>query len=1073
MAQDTLPSLIELTRRFNEQLIGSLSDTFMNIPLLSWDDGIIGMLVMLCGVLGIVKIAPLLFSNKDQFFYEGTRFVIVGWLLAGMYGKIDSRQYIWDFNLPPQYDYANKSSQNETNKIGYRQSSWQYAYQGGNYKALANTPTIDRDLLNASAYFFDSLASAIEIKVTDFNGNSVSGGEAQKQIVDEMMLFLDQSRLARKYCTIFKGDKAKYIDCLQNVISPNLSINNDNQVLCGSKPCYTEDQLEEKAEDFSSKKTLTGMLTSMVGGALSSLTALTTDITGSIVFPVLIWILEFLKQVFSLGLMVLYVFLTAGVLIMFKLFAPTALISNSYANIMKANLKTILATTMFGFVMQFFQTFTTILLLGVKNATYFVVVNFLLGTNVTDANIVEFSLKAEALMNLSFMGVFIALFAQVIALFKVPKAADALTNMQISVFMNIGKEVVTGAIAISAATTALVGAAAAAAAAIPAIAGAATSAAPILSSLKKGGAALGASNFGQKASGMMSQLGEGMKSRASSMGQSLASSKIGSSAIKGGRDFVKANSDLYGDFLSRNVLGDEGARKLNEITKSSQHGSAPINQGNTPTGKDLSEMVGKEQSILDSLKGEGRSLQDSPNVNVESSSPNMPNNPIDIGSEKKGKSTTKKVIGALGMGGLGVGLGGFNALATVFETGMKGGSLNLNQIFKGGILKSSGTSNLLKQQFGAGQRVVQNFSNKALDAVAENPQAVEKMKKFREAIDNSYKVRQYSALDNLGETLKNNQSKGTLSVDNVGMSERHSELEERIQDGSANTKEINEYQSLSSQIETGNNYSIAMKEIIDGSASQDQYEEAYKMRKGYDLTEESSALYDEAMKNKEFAAYSNKKDKEVKTAIQSAQNLKTLEGIGHLNNLASSGFVGSNEVNMDKFDNITNKTFDGAMLDTISQGADSSKGLSMFNEMMSSDNSSKRISDPRKEGNVSALDKQGANAGEIVEMNKREEKSSNIMNEITQGIKNKEKFITLDNGLKVGINEGNSVRGLMFSSNFSSKQKEEKINELRNAIEDYIANDNVKKAVASDQKLSEEEAIVLSSLRNYLNKSNT
>ena len=347
-------SFLELQNKFNRELIGGVAYHFLNNPIISWESGFIKGLTAICALFAIIDIAMKI-QNQKEFAVGFARFAFYLTIILACYGQINPRRFI-DFNLSPKYDYVQKDL-----------SSSATAKELDLTRTKTNV-TLDRDVYNAVAQFFDSLADTIKGKRKIVNQSTGETTDLQTVAFDSTIFFLKQVRIAKEQC-VNKEGQPEYKRCIAAYIPRDVPVSSSGKVI--AKNCTDpdtgqkiicrngEEEADETGQTEAEKKS--GGLLSMLGGdsmtkilgyvtaAYTWVVLFFTDFVYSIFFPVLLFLLEFVRNVISLLLLIGYGFGAAGMMFFVKLLTPLLLL-DKYRKSVFSGYKMLLAMALFGFV---------------------------------------------------------------------------------------------------------------------------------------------------------------------------------------------------------------------------------------------------------------------------------------------------------------------------------------------------------------------------------------------------------------------------------------------------------------------------------------------------------------------------------------------------------------------------------------------------------------------------------------------------------------------------------------------------------------------------------------------------
>lgn len=555
-------NLIQLIEEFNRNLLGEVSYVFLANPIMSWDTGFIKWFTMFAGIIGLVDVLMKLKSGGS--FGEALLKYAFWWIIVlAIFGEVNPRSII-NFDLIPAYDYTTKQVDRNLDfptKIPLDPS-------------IYNRPTLDRDVYNVVAQTFDGLAQFFD---SQSEGTDIDFQGAQ---VQDIMIFLEQLRAARVDCTSVKEPDA-YVTCLRKYIpiAPNAKCFDDKgaKVACQNLKDQTEEAMKQD-EGFFSVDFLGGF-TKILTAWISYITLAVRNVATFIVFPVLLWIAEFLRSVVTIYLLIVYGFMAAGSLFFAKMFTPLLLIPSQRGKIYGIY-KTLLATALFGFLAKLFTFFGTALVVGLKNAVYQTLIPAIIGAgggNATQG--LEFAVNVEAMTMLVFAATLAILFFQIVILFKIPSIAEKIVTGGYAQVANIASQALGGTfktgMAVAGAVTAATAAAATGGAALLASGAAAAGKGAAPGLLKAGGGV---------ASGLKNtKLGRGLSAGAGRFSDgvsSVADKARQSSLYQGAKDLgdraAKATGDVTANIKQQASVFGSKVKDQADKFKESEFGSGLI-----------------------------------------------------------------------------------------------------------------------------------------------------------------------------------------------------------------------------------------------------------------------------------------------------------------------------------------------------------------------------------------------------------------------------------------------------------------------------------------------------------------
>lgn len=587
-----MDSILELQKKFNAELIGGVSYHFLNNPVISWESGFIKGLTAICALFAIIDIV-LKVQDQKRFALGFLNFAFYLTIILSCFGQINPRKFI-DFNLSPKYDYAQKDYNSKSkNELGVTRTK--------------TNITLDRDVYNAVAQFFDDLADTIKGKRKIVNKKT--GEETDLQVIafQSTTFFLKQIRIAKEQCVVSEGTP-QYSKCLAAYIPKDAPVSSDGtvnekqctdpntgqRILCRNGTEDLDEQGMTQAEKLSGGSTNVGWgdaivrLFSYVVSAYTAVYLFFTDFVFSYLFPWLLYLLELVRSVISLFLLIGYGFGAAGMMFFVKLLTPLLLLDKYRKTVFKGY-RTLLAMALFGFVSEIFLFFGTVLTLGLREASYNVAVPFMISTNLSGTEgAVEFTSTFALLLSMVYIAIITVLLIQIYALTKIPKACQMLTNLTIDGFVAMGGELAGMGVKLGAAIAgasllapllaagggALVAGKMAAGAGAKAVAGASAGKGMVGSMMAKGGARGAIGNMLQRSAMGANNLAKG----------AVKGAEKGADFF-GGKDAGDRVRGLFGQGGGPKTSGeDDGKAKLTRQVTDNSMGVNPEKGGSTSSG---------------------------------------------------------------------------------------------------------------------------------------------------------------------------------------------------------------------------------------------------------------------------------------------------------------------------------------------------------------------------------------------------------------------------------------------------------------------------------------------------------
>lgn len=892
-----MDTIIEIQNKFNRELIGGVAYHFLNNPIISWESGFIKGLTAICALFAIVDLA-LKIKDQKQFAVGFANFAFYLTIILACYGQLNPRRFI-DFNLSPKYDYAQRDMSNQASS------------REMDLTRTKTDITLDRDVYNAVAQFFDDLASTIKGRRTVKNQTTGSETDLQTIAFDSTMFFLKQVRIAKQQCVNQEG-KPDYQKCLAAYIPRDVPVDSSGRITekncthpeTGQKIICRNGQEDADREGRTESEKKSGGIISMFGGdsitqILGYISAFYTwvyliqaDFLYSIFFPILLYILEFTRSVISLILLIGYGFGAAGMMFFVKLLTPLLLL-NKYRSQVFSGYKLLLAMALFGFVSEIFLFFATVLTLGLREAAYNVAIPFMLESNVSGpAGVLQFTTTFGLVLVMVYIAIVSVLLIQIYALTKIPKACKMLTDLSVGGFVAMGGELAgmgaklgmaLGGAALAAPLLATGGAALAVGAKGAALAGKGVASAGagkgiVGSMMAKGG--------GTGAIGNMLQRG--------SQGLVNTANKVAKSGVEGaskGADFFKGKSSgdrIRGIFGGSSGGGSEGGSPKVGISKQIKDTSM-IKDGKKSVNKNLNDKIGSKANVnedgarkgLDPFasgsdgggnkKGKKSSSKNNKSSNNLEDSRSGLKKLIDKGRQK---SKAFDLLASTASGGL----AGVQASRKVFNMTKD----RFGGIVESGVSTASGggiTSREISNFTKAPIKDIKNISKYSTNKVSEalnNEDNKEKLKNWGESVGLESEDRLISG----NSELLNSFSKTGEQELNISEAAQYDELAEKIKNNNFKKEEIAKFAALS---------------------------------RTRSLDEIQSKKFEEVSKTNEYQNYIQKKNQEY--LIEKSKYLSTGSSSSARNiaSLMNEGFGSGDSSVIKKATSFNNKTYDNKM----------------------------------------------------------------------------------------------------------------------------------------------------------------
>lgn len=901
-----MDSIIEIQNRFNRELIGGVAYHFLNNPIISWESGFIKGLTAICALFALIDLA---FKIKDQkqFAVGFANFAFYLTIIMACYGQLDSRRFI-DFGLTPKYDYLAKSeyqnqSRNDANLDVTRS------------KTIA---TLDRDVYNAVSQFFDSLAATIKGKRTIKNTATGEETDLQTLAFDSTIFFLKQIRIAKQQCGNQEGNP-DYQKCLAAYIPRDAPVTSKGTV--DAKQCFDydtgkritckngEEEMDEQGQTEAEKSSggisifggdsFTIILGYVVAIYTWSISVIQTPLL-NFFFPILLFVLQFIRSVISLVLLIGYGFGAAGMMFFLKLLTPCLLIPR-YRSTVFNGYKLLLGMALFGFVSEIFLFFATVLTLGLREAAYQVAVPFMLETQVSGVDAaVQYAATFGLVVIMVYIGITSVLFIQIYALTKIPKACQMLTKLSIEGFVAMGGEL----------------------AGMGAKLGMALGAATLAAPLAAGGAMAGAvaTKGGAMAAGKLAAGGSKLAGAMASKGGSVGAignmlQRGGSSVSNMGNKFAKAGvkgAEKTADFFGGKNAGD---KVRSSFGYKGDNGGGSSSSGGSNTGG-VTKSVSDDNSMMKSKSGKssltsntksGELSEDGARKGVAPFGGTGSNSSSKIGSKGKNagaekndssedtRSGLKKLIDKgrskskafdVLASGASAGISGLKASKKVYKLTND----NLGSVVQGGVGTamgggglSGGTINSLQRSSVKEMKNLGNATSQQISNVINNEDNRERMQSWAENVGLESEDRQLQSNSSLLNSFNSSSEKTEMSLD-----------------------EASEFENLSNKMNQE-----------DYQYNESEMAKFVALSRTRSLNDNQSKTLDKFQDNKMYKDHLQKKQSQYNIARDKFMSLGSTQSARELASLSNEGFGSSgDEKLMDKANSFNKKAF-SSKVDTI------------------------------------------------------------------------------------------------------------------------------------------------------------
>jgi hypothetical protein len=896
-------TLFEIQKQFNNLLLNGVGYNILNNPIISWDNGFIKTLTAVCMLIAIVDAASKIADHKI-FLTSVLKLAFAFVLVLMNFGQINPRSV---FNVGIQgseYDYLTKPEPKSAQEL---RTSF-------NITSARTVPTLDREIFNGLQRYFDGVATLIGTSAQRKVSNAVPGYQMdlQEAAMQSTLFFLAQVKLAKIAC-LSKENSADYGACLGQYIPVSPPIDQSGQMnpsACKSGKCKSEGEEavqqgdtagtgQNETSSWSSKIFSSGTLDALsklveiAFSAYATMYLIFTDFLFMITLPVVLWLLEFVRTLVAMYIYIIYGFQAVGLLVFAKILSPLFLIESKRREVISAY-QNVFALTLFGFVSQLFVFFSTILTLGLRDATFQAIAPSVVSSGpMSSASSVDFTANLGTLSILVYTSMFVIMMIQIQALTKIIPACKALMNFSVSSFVAIGEELgaagVKMGLMVAGAAVGGVTLGGAAIAGMAAKGGLATAGgAALKGSFGKTAQTLAgkAQSFGNKAQrGAMRMAGGAIENVAGTEaadkfrfllgGQQGAQSGQAPSIL--GKKAGNNNGDMSNLRDNKKDGGDGGGNDDGGGSSGGGSSNKPNNDGGGKEGasrggpykNNKSEKAGNSSS---SASSEGGSSDENPfSKESKKAYRNMP-------SGRKAGFLNNKYIKA-GLGGMKAGMNLASGTLGVMEAGASGNFKNpLSSIgtFKDSFSKGAGTNIA-----GAYQSNVVDAMNKSFDDIAANPEMMDAIREYNISIDNvSYSDR----------IARQQEMQAKLNAQNFNiMSE----------------KEKDEFSVLTSKASSPD------------SMSEDEMNKLYGYANNYELDMIQGEMLKKAKQN-EFVQDSFKTKKSQETAqIQQYLSAPTAQNSIQLSSAISSGSISKQTLkdNSKQLEKISNEKTKEAMND--------------------------------------------------------------------------------------------------------------------------------------------------------------
>lgn len=541
---------------FVKEMIGGVSDILLNNPVIGWGGSFMNIILGICALVAITDIV--LSFGQTGWAEKGIRFIFFFTLLLMNFGVINPRS-VFDFQLG-EHDYVNKPAVD--NKSAHLMD----------VKITKPKATLDRDIYNALVRLFDDLANELSGNLKNkkmVGGKEEEGEDIQSQAIQNTLYFLWQVRIGKMAC-YNNGNTTAYITCLKNYVPYEAELGKDPKCAIGAD-CGVQGgkQIEGGSSTGASDPASAGVvdvITNKVsGGGIGHLVSLfvssfgmlfyvITDFAFVIALPIILWLLEIVRNIITLYFVIRYGFQASLTLMFAKIMSPMILIPSKWPDVKKAYM-IVFSTALFGFMSKLFVLAATILSLGLHAATYRVIAPRIYDAGSGVMESVKLTAEINGLVYLVYFGIFVVLLLQIMSMMKINEACEAFMSFSVTQFVGMGQAVmgsaINGALALGAivataplAAGAMAGGAVLKGGAMAVAKGASGAASKIAGSGV--GKMVGASKYGMKAKGWAGK-GMGMASNASSSLARKGMNSIGNLAEYGfGEEVGAKTKQMFG-----------------------------------------------------------------------------------------------------------------------------------------------------------------------------------------------------------------------------------------------------------------------------------------------------------------------------------------------------------------------------------------------------------------------------------------------------------------------------------------------------------------------------------------------
>lgn len=854
-------SIYEVQKRFNSLLLDGVGYNILNNPLLSWENGFIKTVTAICLLISIVGVAGKIADHR-LFLTSLLKLSFMFVLVLMNFGQIDPRG-VFDVGIKgTKYDYLNRAEPESSKEM-------KGSFDGPSKKLV---PTLDREIFNGLQKYFDEVSLLIGSYTDNTDGKTqVFSMSLQEKAITSTLFFLAQVKYARKECAMNINTDA-YSPCLKKYIplsAPVFKNGKPEAPLCQGKPCTSEGENSIKdgeggatssgdAKSLVLKLLMPGImdgLTKIVEflmGFVSILVAVLSDILFALLFPTILAVLELLRVMVSIYIYIIYGFQAVALLIFAKIMSPMILLDKQRGEVIKAY-QNVFALTLFGFVSQLFVFFTTVLSLGLRDATYQAIAPSLVGGKLA-GNDVDFTASLGTMSILVYTTVFVILIIQIQAMSKIIPACKALMNFSITQFVNIGEQLGEAAAKMAVkGSAALVGGAALAATGVGVMAAKGLGGAAMKGSMGKTVQGLAA-----KGKTITDKAQRGIRSAGGGITDTFAGSEAGDKfrhIFGGGGTKVGGGGDGGGSLLKKDAGSPKDMSNLRDGDKNeSKKTNDKKSDDDSSTKSGASRRLKKDGSGGGSDGGSNKS-----GGNSTESKKGDRSDPFSSSSKEYNKDFKSDVRkpGFLGnsfvKGALGGAKKGLNAVSGVMGIVEDGASGNLGT---GSFTKGFGKEAMGNKIAGAYQEKVVNAANKKLDGINEDKAMMRDIQNHNLSIDNVSADQKFAAQSGLADTIKGQNYKEMSTKDRL-------EFNQLVEQGSSGAK-----------------------------MSEEDSDRMYNLSQNYEMGAEGSSSYKEMMgKNKDLSKNFASRKAAEQEKMREYELSSTAQNASNLSQAISSGQV--------------------------------------------------------------------------------------------------------------------------------------------------------------------------------------